>query len=123
MKQFLNILKIFGATAGAIATLWGVFSLVDTIKDNQVIDQVNHETMMTEIGSINICLDSLYVMDERRDEKDGEIINEVMKNRAQFFYYIQHQEEMTKEQILDAFEFGVNQGKKKELTLLETGTP
>ena len=120
MKQLLNILKTFGIVAGFSATLWGVFRLVDTIQDSQQQNLQNHDIVLHRLGKIERNIDSIYNIEAKRDDSEQEIKDMIKSTEGRLLYYIRHNEEMTNEQILDAFELGFEQGKKKDLTVLQT---
>jgi len=102
-----------------VATLWGVFSLVDSIKDGQVQVQESHDEIMSEIEFIKENVDSLYIIEAKRDDSEQEIKNMIQRSEDRLTYYIKHSNNMTKEQMLDALEFGFEVGKKKQPTVSE----
>lgn len=116
MKHVLPILKSIGVIVGFSATLWGVFRLVDTLQDNQQQDLQNHEVVLHRLATIENNIDSLYIIYRSRQGSEQEIKEMIKGTEGRLLYYIRHNEEMTNEQILDAFELGFEQGKKKELT-------
>jgi hypothetical protein len=119
MSKILTILKYIGAFSGATITLWGVFSLIDTIQDGQVKQSENHQVVLQRLDKIETNIDSLYIVNSHRDGAEAEIKEAITRSENRLIYYIKHQGNMTNEQILDAFELGIQEGKKKDLTLSE----
>jgi hypothetical protein len=129
VKKAWQILKYVVASIAAIGTLYGTFEVYDSSRDRQVETQEqirdNHNVVMQKLSAIEVSVDTLYIRDERRNDMEHEIIQKIDKTEGRLLYYINHSNDMTNEQILDAFELGFSKGKKKELTVsdLQGGKP
>jgi len=116
-----TLIKDIGIITGLIATAWGAFELVDTMRDNHADTTEELQEIKRAVDHTNSRVDSLYIISEQRDDSEQEIKEMISNTENRLLYYISHEQDMTNEQILDAFELGFETGKKKELTAC--GTP
>jgi hypothetical protein len=125
MKRWLTILKSVGVVVGAITSAWLLFEAYDQFRDGQIEQLDNDQIILEQLGGIREDVDSLYAMEEKRDDSENEIKAMIKTTESRLIYYIKHEGDMTNEQILDAFEMGFERGKKKALTAsdLQEGTP
>ncbi len=108
------LIKDAGIITGLVATAWGAFELVDTMRDNHTETSEKLVEIEQKVDNTNKRVDSLYLMAEQRDENESDIKQMISDTENRLLYYISHEQEMTNEQILDAFELGFERGKKKK---------
>ena len=117
-KLLLTTLKVIASIVGFSGTLWLVFTWTNRLDSsiNEIKTSVDQNTEV--LKEVNKSVDTLYRMNEETKEM-------VVQTGNRLIYYIKYSEQMSKDQILDAFELGVQEGKKKDLTLSEMidGTP
>jgi hypothetical protein len=125
MNKFLGILKTIGVIIGFSGTVW-----IASMGYNNIINDISSvkEDIADVNGSIddmNNSIDSLYVLSTQKEAAINDVKEVVRASENRLIYYIKHEGNMTSEQILDAFELGLDIGKKKELTVsdLLDGTP
>jgi len=114
---------VIAMLSGGVLISVSVLGVYSRISKNQVQDKVAQERLYDAVESINERQSDIeyglgVIMDSI--EAQGGAIQD-MKSLirgvdGRLVYYIKHQEDMTTEQILDAFEIGYEQGKKKEMT-------
>jgi len=114
---------VIAMLSGGVLISVSVLGVYSRISKNQAQDKMAQERLYDAVESINERQSDIeyglgVIMDSI--ESQGGAIQD-MKSLirgvdGRLVYYIKHQEDMTTEQILDAFEIGYEQGKKKEMT-------
>jgi len=115
MKNAISILKNIGVLTGAIATVWIVFVMYDTFKDNQIEQLQNDKVIIDNLndfkGEVKISLDSINEKLMNIDKKQASL-------EGSFSFYRNNVDQIDKNQmeqiIIDAYGLGYATGKKKE---------
>ena len=103
MKQTLKILKTFGVIAGSVATVWAVFTMYDSIRDQNddtqemVIDLWEQQLLFE--GEVTGRLDDLTDTVERIEGKIDNNAVGIYTNRRIMEYEREHRDEFSKDQM------------------------
>jgi hypothetical protein len=117
MKKWINILKNIGVVVGAITSAWLLFEAYDQFRDGQVQQLENDTVMINKIDCIKRTADSTALEVSENSEAIHELEGAITDLNRRWQFYIDHVDDMTTEQILDAWNLGYDAGKKKDIMI------
>jgi hypothetical protein len=117
MKKWLIILKNIGIVFGALTTAWLLFEAYDQFRDGQKQQLENDKVMMNKIDCVKRTADSTAIKVYENSEAINSLEVAITDLNRRWQFYIDHVDDMTTEQILDAWNLGYDAGKKKELMI------
>ena len=100
-KIVFKILKVFLLLGGAVGMVWGVFALVDNIKDGNTATKEQLEKIITVQEAEKIKTDSLSINMQRLNKNMGHLTKEQKSLRQSYVRYLSNDDALTKDDFLE----------------------
>lgn len=112
--KIVEIIKYIMVFVGFAGMLWGVFELIDTLRDNDR-QQAEFQNEIINAVKENSCKsDSILNLLNATNIKVNQNTEAIRTYQSATRYYIEHQAEMTREQQIDLFDYFTEKIKRTE---------